>query len=210
MFGRATNGYVRVSGAILRKSAVAMLLLLGFGVAGFWIGGKLPTSFVPDEDQGYFYLNVQLPNAASLQRTEAVVAKIDKILLKTPGVEYTTSITGFSLLSLVRTSYNAFAFVSMKEWDERKTRAEQFQAIKAHLNQELSKAPRSRGFGFSPPAIPGVGTSGGFTFILEDRSGGDVKFLSRQREQVHGRGAKAAGDRHPQHHVSAERSASSL
>ena len=78
MFGRTTNGYVRVSGAILRKSAVAMLLLAGFGVAGFWIGGKLPTSFVPDEDQGYFYLNVQLPNAASLQRTEAVVAKINK------------------------------------------------------------------------------------------------------------------------------------
>ena len=86
MFGRTTNGYVRVSGAILRKSAVAMLLLLGFGVAGFWIGGKLPTSFVPDEDQGYFYLNVQLPNASSLQRTEAVVAKINDIMLKTPAL----------------------------------------------------------------------------------------------------------------------------
>src|ERR1700733_11075914 len=80
MFGRATNGYVRVSGAILRKSAVALILLAGFGIAGFWIGGKLPTSFVPDEDQGYFYLNVQLPNAASLQRTEGGGAKIEKIV----------------------------------------------------------------------------------------------------------------------------------
>ncbi|MGA7235805.1 MAG: multidrug efflux RND transporter permease subunit [Bryobacteraceae bacterium] len=178
MFGRTTNGYVRVSGAILRKSAVAMLLLAGFGVAGFWIGGKLPTSFVPDEDQGYFYLNVQLPNAASLQRTEAVVAKINQIMLKTPGIEYSTSVTGFSLLSLVRTSYNAFVFVSMKPWDTRKSKAEQFQAIKAHLNQELAKLPEAIAFGFSPPAIPGVGTSGGFTFILEDRAGKDVQFLT--------------------------------
>jgi hydrophobic/amphiphilic exporter-1 (mainly G- bacteria), HAE1 family len=178
MFGRATNAYVRVSGAILRKSAIALILLAGFAVTGFWIGGKLPSSFVPDEDQGYFYLNVQLPNAASLQRTEEVVTKISQILAKTPGVEYATSVTGFSLLSLVRTSYNAFIFVSMKEWGARKSKDEQFQAIKAHLNQELAKLPEAVAFGFSPPAIPGVGTSGGFTFILEDRSGKDVQFLT--------------------------------
>ena len=178
MFGHATEGYVRLSGALIRKSAVAVILLVGFGVAGFFIGGKLPTSFVPDEDQGYFYLNIQLPNAASLQRTEQVAAKVEDILAKTPGVEYATSILGFSLLSLVRTSYNAFIFVSMKDWDDRKTRAEQFQAIKAHLNRELSKLPEGVAFSFSPPAIPGVGTSGGFTFILEDRAGKDVQFLS--------------------------------
>jgi HAE1 family hydrophobic/amphiphilic exporter-1 len=177
-FGRATNGYVRISGALLHKSAIALVLLVGFAVAGFTIGGRVPSSFVPDEDVGYFYLNIQLPNAASLQRTEEVVAKITKIVTAMPGVESVTSISGFSLLSLVRTSYNAFAFVSMKEWGSRKTRAEQFQAIKARLNQELSKLPEGVAFGFSPPAIPGVGTSGGFTFILEDRSGADVKFLS--------------------------------
>ena len=160
------------------RARFALILLAGFAVAGLWIGGKLPTSFVPDEDQGYFYLNVQLPNAASLQRTEEVVAKIQKIAAGIPGVEHVTSVSGFSLLSLVRTSYNAFGFISMKEWGNRKTRAEQFQAIKARLNAELSKLPEGVAFGFSPPAIPGVGTSGGFTFILEDRSGGDVKFLS--------------------------------
>ena len=178
MFGRATNGYVRLSGALLHKSAFALVLLLAFGAAGLWIGGKVPTSFVPDEDQGYFYLNVQLPNAASLQRTEEVITKIEEIVLKTPGVEHFTSVMGFSLLSQVRTSYNAFVFVSMKEWSDRKSAAEQFQAIKANLNRELSKLPEAVAFGFSPPAIPGVGTSGGFTFILEDRSGSDVKFLS--------------------------------
>jgi HAE1 family hydrophobic/amphiphilic exporter-1 len=178
VFGRATDGYVRVSGALLRKGSIAVLLLAGFAVAGFWIGGKVPSSFVPDEDVGYFYLNVQLPNAASLERTEEVMAKIQKIASAIPGVENVTSITGFSLLSLVRTSYNGFGFISMKDWGDRKTNAVQFQAIKARLNQELSKLPEGIAFGFSPPAIPGVGTSGGFTFILEDRSGGDVKFLS--------------------------------
>ena len=178
VFGSGTNGYVRVSGALLRKSGVALVLLAAFGAAGLWIGGKVPTSFVPDEDQGYFYLNVQLPNSASLERTEEVMAKIQKIASSIPGVEQVTTISGFSLLSLVRTSYTGFGFISMKDWGDRKTNAQQFQAIKARLNTELSKIPEAVAFGFSPPAIPGVGTSGGFTFILEDRSGSDVKFLS--------------------------------
>src|SRR5262249_29241120 len=135
-FERATNNYVRVSGALLRKSAFALLILVGFGVAGLWIGGKVPSSFVPDEDQGYFYLNVQLPNASSLQRTEEVMAKIDKIAAGIPGIESVTDVTGFSLLSLVRTSYSGFAFIRMKDWGDRKTRALQFQSIKARLNQE--------------------------------------------------------------------------
>jgi HAE1 family hydrophobic/amphiphilic exporter-1 len=178
MFGHATEGYVRLSGVLMRKSVVALVILAGCGAASYFISNKLPTSFVPDEDQGYFYLNIQLPNAASLQRTELVTAKVEDILAKTPGVKYSTSILGFSLLSLVRTSYNAFIFVTMDDWDDRKTRAVQFQAIKASLNRELSKLPEGVAFSFSPPAIPGVGTSGGFTFILEDRAGKDVQFLS--------------------------------
>jgi len=178
MFGRATDAYVNVSGTLLRKSAIAFVLLAGFAAAGLLIGGRLPTSFVPDEDQGYFYLNIQLPNAASLQRTREVATEVESILAKSPGVKYTTTVLGFSLLSLVRTSYNAFMFVTMDPWDDRTTREKQFQVIKAHLNQELSRLPEAVAFGFSPPAIPGVGTSGGFTFVLEDRSGGDVQFLA--------------------------------
>ena len=178
IFGRATDGYVHVSGALLRKSAVALVLLVGFGVCGLMIGSKLPTSFVPDEDQGYFYLNIQLPNTASLQRTREVTTEVENILAKTPGVRYTTSVLGFSLLSLVRTSYSAFLFATMDPWDDRTTREKQFQAIKARLNRELSRIPEAVAFSFSPPAIPGVGTSGGFTFILEDRSGGDLQFLA--------------------------------
>jgi hydrophobic/amphiphilic exporter-1 (mainly G- bacteria), HAE1 family len=177
-FARATHTYVQLCGVLVRKSAVALILLLALGALGLFAGGKLPASFLPDEDQGYFYLNIQLPNASSLQRTAQVTSQVEEILAKTPGVEYSTSIIGFSLLSTVRTSYNAFIFVSMKEWGERKSFAEQYQVIKARLNQEFSKLPSAVAFGFSPPAIPGVGTSGGFTFILEDRAGRDIQFLS--------------------------------
>ena len=178
-FEQATEGYVRWSGVLLRKTAVVVVLLVVFCVAAGFFAHLLPTSFLPDEDQGYAYINLQLPNGASLERTTAVAADIEKIILNTPGVHYSTAAVGFSLLSFVRTSYNAFFVVTFKPWEDRTARAEQFQAIKAHLNRELSQLPAGIAFSFSPPAIPGVGTSGGFTFILEDRSGGDIQFLAK-------------------------------
>ncbi len=178
MFGRGTETYVRVCGALVRKSAVALVVVALFGVGAGFFGSRVPSSFLPDEDQGYVFLNLQLPNAASLQRTDEVCRRIESILAKTPGVKYTASVIGFSLLSFVRTSYNAFFFVTLDEWGARKTREEQYQVIKQRLNQELSTLPEGIAFSFSPPAIPGVGTSGGFTFVLEDRAGKDVQFLS--------------------------------
>jgi len=181
-FANATEWYVRVCGFLVRKTAIAIVLLVAFAVAAGWFGNKVPASFLPDEDQGYLYVNVQLPIAASLERTDTVAAKIESALAKTPGVEHTTSVIGFSLLSFVRTSYNAFFFVTLKPWDERKSRSEQLQAIKQHINEDLSALPEGIAFSFSPPAIPGVGTSGGFTFVLEDRAGKDLKFLSTNLE----------------------------
>jgi hydrophobic/amphiphilic exporter-1 (mainly G- bacteria), HAE1 family len=178
-FERATDGYVRWSGVLLKKTTVLVVLLLAFCAATAFFSHQVPSSFLPDEDQGYAYINLQLPNGASLERTTAVAADIEKIILNTPGVKSSTAAVGFSLLSFVRTSYNAFFVVTFKPWDERTSGAEQFQAIKARLNQQLSKLPAGIAFAFSPPAIPGVGTAGGFTFILEDRSGGDIQFLSK-------------------------------
>jgi HAE1 family hydrophobic/amphiphilic exporter-1 len=178
IFERATDGYVGWSGVLLKKTTVVVVLLLAFFVAAGFFGNRVPSSFLPDEDQGYAYVNLQLPNSASLERTSRAATQIENILANTPGVKYTTSVIGFSLLSFVRTSYNAFFVVTLKPWDERTARAEQFQAIKAHLNQQLAKLPAGIAFSFSPPAIPGVGTAGGFTFILEDRSGGSIQFLA--------------------------------
>jgi len=178
-FERGTDRYVHWSGVLLQKTVVVVVLLLAFGVGAAFFANHVPSSFLPDEDQGYAYINLQLPNGASLGRTTAVAAQIEKIILSTPGVQYSTAAVGFSLLSFVRTSYNAFFVVTFKPWDDRTTRAQQFQSIKAHLNRELSKLPAGIAFSFSPPAIPGVGTSGGFTFMLEDRSGGDIQFLAK-------------------------------
>jgi hydrophobic/amphiphilic exporter-1 (mainly G- bacteria), HAE1 family len=179
VFERATDGYVRWSAVLLKKTAVVVVLLAGFCVASAFFASRVPSSFLPDEDQGYLYVNVQLPNGASLERTTEVSADVEKILMNTPGVEQVTCFLGFSLLSFVRTTYNATFFVNLKPWDERTSRAEQFQVLKAHINQQLSKLPMAVAFGFSPPAIPGVGTACGFTFILEDRSGGDIQFLAK-------------------------------
>ena len=165
--------------ALIRKSVLALVLLLACGVAGISSAQRCPPASCPMRTRATFYVNMQLPNAASLERTSEAAREVEKILADTPGVQYTTSVVGFSLLSFVRTSYNAFFFVTLKPWDERtKRRAEQFQAIKAHLNQELSRLPEGTVFSFSPPAIPGVGTSGGFQFVLEDRAGKDVQFLA--------------------------------
>jgi HAE1 family hydrophobic/amphiphilic exporter-1 len=179
VFERATEGYVRWSAVLVQKTVVVVALLLVFGAAAAFFANRIPSSFLPDEDQGYAYVNVQLPNGASLERTTAVTADVEKILMNTPGVEHVTCFVGFSLLSFVRTSYNSTFFVTFKPWDERKARLEQFQSLKVHLNQQLSKLPAAVAFGFSPPAIPGVGTAGGFTFILEDRSGSDLQFLAK-------------------------------
>jgi HAE1 family hydrophobic/amphiphilic exporter-1 len=174
---RSTDSFVHLSGTLIRKAGVVMVLLVVAGVAAWFFSSHLPTSFLPDEDQGYLYINMQLPNSASMERTSAAAKQVENVLANTPGIQYTTSVVGFSLLSYVRTSYNGFFFVTLKPWDERGSRSEQYQAIKARLNQELKKLPDGTVFSFSPPAIPGVGTAGGVTFVLEDRAGKDVKFL---------------------------------
>src|SRR5213076_2178577 len=133
---------------------------------------------LPDEDQGYLFLHLQLPSAASIERTEDAARKVEKILADTPGVQYTTTVEGFSLLSFVRTTYNGFFFVTLKDWDQRRSRQEQYHQILQNVNRQLAGIPDGFAFSFSPPAIPGVGTSGGFTFVLEDRAGKDVQYLA--------------------------------
>ncbi len=178
LFGRVTDGYVRVSELLVRRSGLALTLLVGFGAVALFFGQKLPTSFLPDEDQGYFYINLQLPQAASLQRTNEVCRKIEALLAQTPGVRYTTAIAGFSLLSNVQTTYSGFFFVTLNSWGERKKLTEQYQVLKGLLNLKLLQFPEGTAFGFSPPAIPGAGVAGGVSFVLENRIDRGAEFLA--------------------------------
>jgi HAE1 family hydrophobic/amphiphilic exporter-1 len=177
-FDRATNGYVKWCGALVHKLGFSMILLLGFAVLASYFGVKLPASFLPDEDQGYVFIVMQLPDASSLQRTTAASRKIEEALLKTPGVAHVTAVDGFNLISGAQNTYSAFFWVTLREWSERKAAEEQYNAIKAHINAELRKLPEGIAVAVSPPAIPGVGTSGGVTFMLEDRGGHDIQFLT--------------------------------
>ena len=178
VFGKATDGYVGLCGVAIRKSmiSIGMLVIVSFVVV--ILGKGLPGSFLPEEDQGYQFAVVQLPNAASLQRTDDVVRKVEKIIAGTPGIQSCTTIVGYNMLSQVANTYSGFFFITLKEWSERKKPEEKHSAIIMRLNYAMSKLTEGIGFAFSPPAIPGIGTAGGFTFVLEDRSGSDLSFLT--------------------------------
>jgi HAE1 family hydrophobic/amphiphilic exporter-1 len=177
-FGRATDGYVSVCGAAIRKSKTSLLLLLGVTVLAGISGKHLPTGFLPDEDQGFIYAGIQLPNAASLERTDEVARQAEEIITKTPGVKYCSSILGYSMLSQVQNTYSAFFFVTLEDWAKRKKPEEKYEAIKKEISSKMAGIPGAIGFAFPPPAIMGVGASGGVTFILQDRAGRDIEFLA--------------------------------
>jgi HAE1 family hydrophobic/amphiphilic exporter-1 len=183
VFGRATDGYVSWCGHLIHKAGFAFLLLALLTLAAGFFGSKVPSSFLPDEDQGYVYAGLQLPDAASLQRSSEAAREVENIIMKTPGVANVSTVLGYSMLSGVNNTYSSFFFVSFKPWSERKSPDESYAAIKRHLNAALSRVTSGLAFAFPPPAIPGVGTSGGFTFILEDRSGTSTEFLAKNTQE---------------------------
>jgi HAE1 family hydrophobic/amphiphilic exporter-1 len=180
-FERATRGYVRVSHALVRKAVVGIAVLLAFVAATAVLGRRLPTSFVPAEDYGYALINVQLPPAASLERTDAVLRKVDKILADTPEIENFNLNGGFSLTNRVSASNNAFYFMGLKPWSERDVEAPE---MIARLNGQFRRAiPEATVFAMMPPAIPGLGSQGGFSMWLQDRSGGSDAFLDENLQK---------------------------
>ena len=179
-FEGATNGYIRVTGGLVRKAFFSLLLLVAVAIAGGWIGRMLPGGFLPDEDNGYMVVSLQLPDAASFQRTDAVVTKIVEMLKHTPGVRGSNALTGFNLLTGASTTYSATIFVRFESWEERRTPETSIKGIQAAVNRQVGQLAEGRAFAILPPAIPGFGRAGGFSFMLQDRSGGSVEFLAGQ------------------------------
>jgi multidrug efflux pump len=180
LFTRAMDGYVNWSHALIRKAVIGLVIIVGFVLVDGFFGKTLATSFLPEEDYGYAMLNVQLPPAASLERTDEVLKKVEAILSQTKGVRYHTSIGGFSLLNRISASYQGFFFMSFEPWDERTSPELQAQAILGKINGQLAtQVPEAIAFAFMPPSIPGLGSAGGFSLWLQDRSGGSVEFLEQ-------------------------------
>jgi HAE1 family hydrophobic/amphiphilic exporter-1 len=184
VFAKLTDGYVNLSHGLVRKMVVSVGILLGFVALCAVLGKRLPAGFLPNEDQGYFFINVQLPDASSLQRTDEVCKHIEAILGKTKGVKYITTVAGFSLLSGASAPYTGFYFVSLDPWHEREDKSLWVTPIMQRLNAQFrSEIPEANVVAFPPPAIQGLGTGGGFSFWLQDRSGGTVDFLNQNLQK---------------------------
>jgi HAE1 family hydrophobic/amphiphilic exporter-1 len=180
VFNITTDAYVSFAAILIRKmvrSAAFILLLVFFTVV---LVRQIPGGFVPEEDQGFLLVNTLLPDAASLERTDAVMKKAEAVLKKNEAVDGYNTISGFSLLTGAYSSNMGFFFVQLKPWEER-GREHTAAIVTQELNREFAKEIREGAvLAFGPPAIPGLGTGAGFTFELQDRSGGAPEYLSAQ------------------------------
>jgi HAE1 family hydrophobic/amphiphilic exporter-1 len=181
LFGAATAAYVDICALLIRKMALAGLVLVLAVVGLWWSHRQLAPGFINNEDQGYAYAVVTLPPAASLQRTDEVCKKVEKLIGEVPGVASCTTVVGFNMISSVQNTYSGFFFVRLKPWSERYTSAnvkgQNANALFHALNARIAQLPECTGFAFPPPPIPGIGTAGGVTFVLQDRAGKDIQFL---------------------------------
>lgn len=174
--GKTTKGYTSYTEVITGKLKRGILFIIVLTIAAGVFGKLVPGGFIPEEDMGYFFVNVQLPNAASLQRTDKASAKVEEILLSYPEIEYVTNATGYSLLSGSMATNNAFLFGTLTDWGNRKATAKE---VIDRLNRDLAlKINEAQAFAFGPPAIPGLGNGSGFSIMLQDKGGNTPQYLS--------------------------------
>ncbi len=173
---KTTDSYMSFTNVIARKLKRSVIFIVILTVGAAFFGKLVPGGFIPEEDMGYFFVNYQLPDAASLQRSDAVAKKIEEIMLRHPEIEFVTNATGYSLLSGAMASNTGFAFASLKNWADRdKTAKEMIEIINKELFLEINEA---NAFAFGPPAIPGLGNGSGFSIMIQDRAGKTPQYLS--------------------------------
>ncbi|MEJ2138000.1 MAG: multidrug efflux RND transporter permease subunit [Gammaproteobacteria bacterium] len=183
MFETATAGYMKITDRFTRRVMLSLGLLGAITVLMAGLFGAVPGGFVPEEDEGYFLVNVQLPDAASLQRSDKATKKIEQLLLDTPGVDTVTAVAGYSLLTASIAPNTAFLFVALENWDERNSEDLHVRSIISSVNARLARTvPEAIAFAFGPPAIPGLGTGSGFSMMLQDRAGGTPAYLAEQAQ----------------------------
>jgi len=172
-FGATERGYVRLVGAMTRHSAAMVVLALVLVVVAVWGLARVPTAFLPDEDQGYLIVSAQLPDGASKERTDAVMQQISTLAKKMPGVEHVITVSGISVLDNFATLANAgVAFVVLDDWDVRlKKKGQDLRSITQNLNRALHGLMQAVAIALPPPPIQGIGNVGGFTMQVEIRNG---------------------------------------
>ncbi len=181
VFGWTTDRYVSFAGILIRKMIRSLVFVVILVVLIGVIVRRIPTGFVPEEDQGYRLVQATLPDAASLERSDAVMRKVEAILEKNEAVEGYNTVTGYSLLTGAYSSNMGFFFVQLKPWEERKTAETHATGTVMALNRAFAEQiPEAAVAAFGPPAIPGLGTGAGFTMQIQDRSGGPPRYLAEQ------------------------------
>jgi len=173
---KSTDSYMSFTNIVARKlkRSIVFIVLMTIGAGIF--GTLVPGGFIPEEDMGYFFVNVQLPNAASIQRSDVITKQVEDILMEFDEVEFVTTATGYSILSGAMTSNTGFLFISLTKWDERDYTAAE---IINQVNQKLYSIKGAQVFAFGPPAIPGLGNGSGFSIMLQDKGGNSPEYLAQ-------------------------------
>jgi multidrug efflux pump subunit AcrB len=184
-FDLFAHGYARVVGVALKLCVIVLIAYVGLLALTGWGFISSPTGFIPEQDQGYVLVNVDLPDSASVQRTQATLDELVAIAIKVPGVESAMAVSGYSAVMACDSSNWGTIFVILKEFDQRTTRETQAAAIVQRLNQEYyMKVLSCRAAVFGAPPVPGLGQSGGFQMQIVDRTGLGLQALQEATETV--------------------------
>lgn len=174
---KSTDSYMSFTQIVSRKLKRGTIFIILLTAVAVLFGKLVPGGFIPEEDMGYFYVNIQLPDAASIQRSDKIAADIEEMILAHPEVKFVTNVTGFSLLSGAMSSNQGFMFVTLNNWDERDITVNQFVDV---INKELFfRVKGAQAFAFGPPAIPGLGSGSGFSIMLQDKGGNEPDYLAK-------------------------------
>jgi multidrug efflux pump subunit AcrB len=194
VFDRLTEVYGRVVGRVLRVSALVLVGYAGLLALTFWVFDRAPTGFVPQQDKGYLLLNVQLPDSAAVERTERAMGRIEKLARESPGVDHTVGVSGTSLLLNANAPNLGSLYIMLKPFDQRRGAGLSADAIAADLRERCQQAVRGAVVTtFGAPPIDGLGTTGGFKLIVEDRGNLGLETLQRVSDQIVARGNQSPG-----------------
>ncbi|HTM51584.1 MAG TPA: multidrug efflux RND transporter permease subunit [Bryobacteraceae bacterium] len=183
-FEWTTNRYLSAVVFLIRRAAIAVVALLAITLVSGGIFKRLPTGFLPNEDQGAFFASVRLPDGASTERTDLACRKIEQIVSRIPGVDTYFVLGGLDIATSTSNSNVATIIATLKPWDERTTEETQFAAILGNAQRGFAAVPEAFVFAFGLPPILGLSPTGGFQFMLEDRAGGDIAGLDRAAENL--------------------------
>ncbi|WP_407149936.1 efflux RND transporter permease subunit [Bradyrhizobium sp. ORS 86] len=193
VFDRLSHGYAAAAAFVIRHSVVMLLVYLALIGSAGWLLATTPQGFIPAQDRGYVIVSVQLPGAASLQRTTEIVREIERIALEVPGIVRVPSFAGFSGATRTQASNAAALFPVFDEPEERAKKGETATKITNELRKRLASIQGAFIIVIPPPAVPGIGTGGGFTMRIQDRQGRGAQLLASATDELVGAARKAPG-----------------